>query len=245
MGRNIGGLVSTSLTDTVEYRDFCRRAATDPATFQTFRRQPEYEHVVRVGEDDGGRYLRRLTDVPVDAASTIGDPRMYDYPGASVPLDPVMVRYYHDRQEIRRWFGSTTEMDVLEIGGGFGGLARLLAPETSIYDIRDLSEARMLQDAYLERFGLTVGDAVAGHPYDLVVSTFAFSELTRETMSNYEAHYLRHCLRGWMICNFLAVEQVYEDEMLELVQRWHPLARWEPETPETHPANRVMVWGDL
>ena len=97
--------MSSSLTDTEEYRSFCARAALDPAVFQTFRRAREYEHIVHVGVEDGGRYLARLEQPPVEAADTTGDPRMNVYPGYAVPLDPVLVRYHHDRQELRRLFG--------------------------------------------------------------------------------------------------------------------------------------------
>lgn len=233
--------MSTSLTDTFEYRAFCAAAAGDDTVFQTFRRQPEYEHIVRVSPEDGGRYLARLDEPPVAAADTTGDPRMHSYPGYGVPLDPVLVRYHHDRQEIRRHFGDLDGLSVLEIGGGFGGLARLLIPEVGSYAICDLPEVRRLQDRYLARFGDQVDDACPYLGYDLVVSTFAFSELGRSTMLDYADEYLYGCPSGWMICNFLAVEQVYADEMIALMPAG---ARFEPETPETHVANRVIVWGD-
>jgi len=235
--------MTSSLTDTEEYRSFCARAALDPAVFQTFRRQREYEHVVYVGQDDGGRYLARLDLLDlVEAASTIGDPRMVDYPTSPVPLDPVMVRYYHDRQEIRRYFGDLSGMSVLEIGGGFGGLARLLAPEVRSYAICDLPEVRALQDAYLRRCPgrPSVHEPRPGHPYHLIVSTFAFSELRPATQYRYMIDYVRHAKRCWMICNFLT-DSLGPDQLLPLMPEG---ARWEPETPETHVSNRVLVWGD-
>ena len=236
-------MTQSSLTDTEEYRTFCARAALDPAVFQTFRRQREYEHVVYVGQDDGARYLNRLTEPPVDAAGTVGDPRMVNYPGYDVPLDPVMVRYYHDRQEIHRLFGNALAgISVIEIGGGFGGLARLLCPEVLHYSICDLPEVRALQDTYLRRCPGRphVHEPRPGHPYDLIVSTFAFSELRPATQYRYMIDYVRHAKRCWMICNFLT-ESLGPDDLLPLMPEG---ARWEPETPETHVSNRVLVWGD-
>lgn len=232
--------MTTSLTDTTEYREFCRLAATDPVVFQSFRRQPEYEHVVYVSEENGGRYLSRLTAKPVQAAGVTGDPRMFMYPAVSVPLDPVLIRYHHDRQEIRRFFGDTSILNVLEIGGGFGGLAHLMLPYCRSYSICDLPEVRLLQDAYLARFGQQVDDADPFfESYDLVVSTFAFSELTPATAHSYIEEYVSRIPRGWMICNFLAPDQLHADELDELLP-----GRWEPETPETHVTNKVRVWGD-
>ena len=236
--------MSSSLTDTQEYRDFCRLAASDPAVFQTFRRQPEYEHIVRVSEEDGGRYLRRLEEPPVDATAVIGDPRMYSYPAYSVPLDPVMIRYHHDRQTIRSLFGPLEEMNVLEIGGGFGGLAHLLLDECGTYAICDLPEVRLLQDAYLHRWGQHVDEAEPSglldtYAYDLVVSTFAYSELKPDVARVYAADYLHGAARGWLVCNFLAPDQLHRAELAELL----PYAEELPETPETHVTNRVYAWG--
>ena len=233
--------MSTSLTDTDEYRTFCAKAATDRATFQTFRRADEYEHIVRVNAEHGQRYLAKLKlhEQPVEAASTVGDPRMYPFPGYSVPLDPVMIRYYFDRQEIWRYHGPTFGRRILEIGGGFGGLAHLLYGHCVAYAIRDLPEPRMLQDAYLAVYGDRVADADPAATYDLVVSTFAYSELKPEVQYEYAADYLREIPRGYMVCNFLT-DSLTPDELLNLI----PGGRFEEENPRTHEANRVLVWGD-
>ena len=226
----------TSLTVTAEYRDFCKLAADNPAVFKTFRRQPEYSHVVAVHPDDGRRYLERLEVWPERAEDATGSPLMFE--AERVMLDPVMVRYHHDRQEIWRRFGPTSDMRIVEIGGGFGGLARLVAPFCESYAICDLPEVRALQDVYLARFDVQVDDAEPGD-YDLVISTFAFSELVPDVQRQYAEDYLCGSPRGWMICNFLA-EGLGPAELLDLV----PGARWEPEVPRTHPLNRVLVWGD-
>jgi len=230
----------TSWTDIPEYREFCELAATDPDTFAAFRRQPEYHHIVYVSPEDGQRYLERLTCVPSAALDATGLPPIYPYETAAgtLMLDPVMIRYCHDRQEIWNHHGETDGMRILEIGGGFGGLARLLAAHCASYAICDLPEVRHLQDVYLARYGVSVEDADPTEAYDLVVSTFAFSELYAEVQAEYADDYLRPTPRGWMICNF--VNPAHDpDDVIALV----PGARYEPEEPRTHPANRVMVWG--
>jgi hypothetical protein len=75
--------------------------------------------------------------------------------------------------------------------------------------------------------------------YDLVVSTFAFSELKPETAMTYANQYLHEVRRGWMICNFLAPDQLHAEELNVMLP-----GRWLPETPETHVTNKVRVWGE-
>ena len=183
--------------------------------------------------------MGRLDSPPIDATDVTGDPRMYMYPRYAVPLDPVLIRYHHDRQTLRQLFGSLEGMRVVEIGGGFGGLAHLLIGECDTYAIRDLPEVRALQDTYLARFGQHVDEAEPHTMYDLVVSTFAYSELRPPVARMYADQFLHQAARGWLVCNFLAPDQLHRHELHELL----PYATEGPETPETHVTNRVLTWG--
>lgn len=204
----------TSLTDTRAYRDFCARAAADPDVYATFREAPEYRDILAVTPEQGGQYRALLN---------------YD-PGTD---DPVMLRYHVQAQEIRRLFAPLG--DVVEIGGGFGGLASLLAPECSRYEIVDLPEVRALQNVYLERFGISTTPIAGG--IDVLISCYAFSELAPLVQHEYRNAYLSRARRGYMVCNFIR-----SDVTPELLEAMVPRSRWLPEHPLTHPDNRVLVW---
>ncbi len=223
--------MSTSLTDTAAYREFCLQAATDPATFSTFRRHPEMQFLA-VPREIGEAYLRELHEV--DTLYPVGSPHLFDYSG--LLLDPVMLRYCHQRQEIVRLFGSTEKMRILEIGGGFGGLARVFAGRCVSYSICDLPEARQLQNTYAALFGLVVRDGVPGG-YDLIISAYAFSELTREVQVAYASDF--QASRGWMVYNDINPAGATFDELIEMLPAFDVL----PEHPQSHPDNRVLVWG--
>jgi hypothetical protein len=225
--------VSTSLVDIKAYRDFWALAARDSQVFVTFRQHPLYEHMVIVSPELGQQYLSALEVYPTLAESRTGDPRMHRYAGGRM-FDPTMLRYYHQRQEIWRHFGQTDHMRVLEIGGGFGGLATLFEGHCTAYYMCDLPEARALQHAY----GARALDAVPGGRYDLLVSAYAFSELNREIQIQYAKSYI--VSRGWMVYNFINPQALGADEVLDLF----PGSRWEAEAPLSHPDNRILVWGD-
>jgi hypothetical protein len=226
----------TSNTDKPGYREFCALAARDPEVFATFRQHPAYVKVLRTTRENGQRYLNQLTARPYLATDLTGGPLRFDY---GEWLDPVMIRYYHHRQEVWRLFGDTTKFHILEIGGGFGGFARLF--DSGVYSILDLPEARQLQDTYLQAVcGHGVRSATPGRTYDLVISTYAFSELNRDVQMAYARDYLAWAPRGWMIYNFINPSALRADEVLALF----PGSRWEAEDPLTDPLNRVLIWGD-
>ena len=72
-----------------------------------------------------------------------------------------------------------------------------------------------------------------------MVSTFAYSELVPKVARLYADQFLHQAARGWLVCNFLAPDQLHRHELHELL----PYATEGPETPETHVTNRVLTWG--
>lgn len=131
----------------------------------------------------------------------VGGPNA-DTPVPGLSANALGMAYYLWR--LRRWFPDGLPRRVVEVGAGFGALARLYAleaPEAS-YTILDLPEMLELQHFYLQR---TLGPGRVAFadappvqarpgvitlvpapllrevgPTDLLLSTFAFSELPRE-----------------------------------------------------------------
>lgn len=143
----------------------------------------------------GRELLARAADPDVGGPSA-------DTPVPGLSANSLGMAYYLWR--LRRWFPDGLPRRVVEMGAGFGALARLYAleaPEAS-YTILDLPEMLELQHFYLERTlgpgRVAFADAppVAARPgvvtlvpapllrevgaADLFLSTFAFSELPRE-----------------------------------------------------------------
>lgn len=217
--------MSTSRTDTEAYRKACASAATDWRMLApAFRFMPGYAGVLDVSEELGAQYR----------AALLYDPQTDD---------PVLLRYHWQRQEIRRRFGRKHEVfpfahgfRIVEIGGGFGGLAALVAPHVGCYEIVDLPEVRLLQDAHLLRFGIRLAK-VTGE-IGLLISCYAFSELTPEVQREYAATYIARAKHGYLICNFLGGSLPFT-ELLRLMPAG---ARSEPEVPNSHPDNCVITW---
>ena len=228
--------MGSSVTDTEAYRAVCLRAATDPEAFATFRDDPVYAPVVAISPEIGQECLARAN--PEIAALIPQD-------------DPTFCRYAWQLTRMLDLFGPLKGMRVLEIGGGFGGMAWLLSTycEPASYTIVDLPEVTRLQRRWLsqkreigERLGVSWipsdSPRERGPEVDLLISTWAFSELVPDWQRHYAKLYLAHAKRGYMECNF-----VQHCLGPDAVQALVPGSVWIPDDPPTHPLNRTLVWG--
>lgn len=134
--------------------------------------------------------------------------------------------------------------DIIEIGGGYGGLCffiHALAPihglKISSYTIFDLPSASKLQKKYLENLGL---HNVRTEHLDsfsnlktnsFLISNYAFSEIPMEIQINYTNNVLNpYVSHGFLTWNFINVYQFIKDKVLKI----------ESDIPKT-PQNTLIV----
>ena len=107
-------------------------------------------------------------------------------------------------------------LSVVEIGGGIGSFAAavLTLSSPASYAIYDLPDMLALQRAYLSkvlppsklervRFCSAYELAAPVAPFDLVYSTYAFSELAKRVAEQYFENVVRHARMGFMTYNHL------------------------------------------
>lgn len=221
----------TSISDTAEYRDACKAAATHMEAFEHFRRDQTlnkiWEHVTEV---EGQRYLDLLTDrasILLQKArdeqwdKRLGNPHVYDY-GKWGVWSPTTLRYLFVLSDVYAkfpWLGPCPR--ILEIGGGYGGLAimfKKFMPKCG-YTIIDLAETCELQKKYAHMnatpfacFDYTIYLSQRiwyDQPFDLVISNYAFSECTRPIQEIYRTRVFPRCTHGYFTCNFEVQNWVY------------------------------------
>lgn len=77
---------------------------------------------------------------------------------------------------------------------------------------------------------------------DLLISNYAFSELTRGVQQMYVERLISGAAHGYLTCNFISdlqgIDSFSEAELLGM----RTGSRMIPEEPLTHPANKVLVW---
>lgn len=124
-----------------------------------------------------------------------------------------------------------TEIDIVEIGGGYGGLcfflsniAKVYGIEIKTYSLFDLQAPLYLQEQYLgllkvknTQFLSLDGDLMLS-PDSILVSTYSFSEIEQDIRDKYVERVLPFCTHGFIAWNnipfydFIDADFVVEDE---------------------------------
>jgi hypothetical protein len=262
----------SSISDYPGYTEFCRRAAADDAVFAGFREDPTYSAVVSAGLHYGARdcfamLQARGFDLGFFAAirdhDRLGGPRLEDY-GAAGALAPQTMRYVKVLSDLELMFGSLDGATIVEIGSGFGGQCAVIAKRFKVarYTLVDLPEPLLLARRYLGALGIAdvafadLNELSVNARYDLALSCYGVSELSRGFQLRYLQRVLLRAKAGYLLWNnegmkqhrdwqqkFFGGEMIYCDEMLELL----PGARlaepaWLAQEDQQLDA-RLIVWG--
>jgi hypothetical protein len=246
----------TSISDTADYRAICARAAGDDAAFAQFRRLDAFLAIVEPPSRAGGG---DRVDSAIDGQEFAGHVRAIapyrplldafrasDRIGAPVveafdelgTFNSYTLRYIKILWDLERLFGSLDGLRILEIGGGYGGQCAIVARRFrfAAYDILDLPETGALARRFLDEAGIgsvrCLSETAALAPsYDLLLSNYAFSELSDALRESYRDAIVPRCARGFMLWNrmSLAVAQFnqsqleavgdFRDEMLRLFSK--------------------------
>lgn len=180
----------------------------------------------------------------------------------NVTLSPVQIRYFLEAALLQDSFGSLDGKHVLEIGGGYGGMAVTLQTLHHIgkYSIVDLPAGGLLQAKYVDAaskgaLAVTTISSLSVEPVssDLLISFFAISELRKDTVDRYLQQYVRHAKNGLLQLNAYEFEETIGGErtmvdgmhlysmldLFEAVYHVHPHAVLLP-PPSFHQYHRIM-----
>jgi hypothetical protein len=253
---------NTSVSDSDNFQDFlniCGLAASDPKVFSKFRRGYGLAEVVdNVTLEQGKGYVREITrqvswsndySRTIRIIDSLGSPRRYFFAGIGF-CSPTSLRYLKVLVDLHELFGSTDNFDIAEIGVGFGGQASLIlsTDKPSSYSFFDIEPVLALSKSFIENLGLESkfnwydGRNPQRINPDLVISNYAFSELSRDLQKIYLTKVIVPSTRGYITWNSSAVghEKCYSiDELIRII----PNSRIKAEVPNTAPSNVIIYWG--
>lgn len=126
-------------------------------------------------------------------------------------------------------FGSLDKFRICEIGGGYGGQAKVILDNynPACYHMIDLPEPLALQQRYLNGYPVELFSEPTGQKYDLVISNYAISEIPDNKL--YIDEVLRKSLHGYITCNTDLVKLDWSHQKL-------------PDIPGERKTNYVLVW---
>lgn len=251
--------LSTSITDNQAYPQVCIDAYNDYRLFNIFRRNPTYiETLEHVSQPLGKKYLDIISqdeDIfgmikDFKQNDNYGSPIMHEYPDIGETA-PTTLRYIKVLTDLKKHFQSLDNLNICEIGVGYGGQCRIINAyyKPATYRLVDLQPALNLCQRFLDNFitpsvlSYKTMNAIGKNTYDLVISNYAFTELTRAVQDEYLNKIILSSKRGYITYNETNPEEFNSyksDELIGLI----PGSRIMKEEPLTHPKNCIIVWGD-
>ena len=253
---------NSSITDSAElasYPSLCGSAARETEIFKRFRSSRiMVEALDHVSIDQGKDYISEIlknrswledfTKVLLHIDS-LGKPRKYRFAPYGT-FSPTLLRYLKVYVEIESQFGSLTDLDVVEIGIGFGGQSSLIGmlDKPASYTFYDIPPVLELTQRFVSElnipgeFKYIDGRNPIELNADLVISNYAFSELSLDLQNEYLSKVILKSPRGYITWNSLSAEQLGGRSLADLV-RLIPNSQLLPEQPWTSKNNAIIIWG--
>tara|TARA_B100001094_G_scaffold107015_1_gene102976 strand:+ start:4650 stop:5417 length:768 start_codon:yes stop_codon:yes gene_type:complete len=200
-----------------EYLNSCRDAALDNRYFNQFKQDPRYRQILEhVSFEEASMYASKL---PIEEVlknlnkfkenDNYGNPDIHEFDDLG-EVSPTTVRYIKNTFDIINRFGSDIG-NIVEIGGGYGGLCKVLSGAIcfSNYLIFDLEEPNMLSKKYLSKFddldgrvqSLTLEELGEIDGIDLLISNYAFSEVSLDVQEEYYENVIKKSKHIYMVFN--------------------------------------------
>lgn len=255
---------STSITQGSSYPAFCQLAAENDGTFVDFKSNAIYrQSLEHIPYELGCHYLDVIvSDYPhliprfdqFRENDLLGDPVTCSFGGYGI-FSPTTLRYIHTVGDLVHKFGDLSDKHIVEIGGGYGGLCKVLSVlGFASYTLIDLPECNALSKKYVERLGIPnvfFIDSTELHnydlgTYDLVISNYAFSEIDKKEQLIYLEKLIEHTPNGYMIMNFIShyfnLQSLSIEELISILYHANKSGKVEKERPLTHSDNLLVTW---
>ncbi|GAA5128617.1 hypothetical protein JIN84_02225 [Luteolibacter yonseiensis] len=207
----------TSISENTPWVTTCQAFADGMIDSRNFRRNSAIRDIVEtVGPVEGRFYAKRvrewgarwLDDPGVKQLDSWGDPIRWPgfLLGTPQAFSPTTLRYLSTALWLGRNGYLSPGSNVTEIGVGFGGLAAMNAlvskTTTTLADLPQVESAavRMLAENNLTGCARPSGEENKD-TIDLVISNYAFTELSSAIQDDYLHRYLKHATRGVIVSN--------------------------------------------
>lgn len=203
------------------YLKVCKDASENKEIFALFKCHPDFHEVLehlsfRLGKVhleliqrdnswllEGGCFNNLLRN------DLFGNPKIEDF--GFFKASPTTVQYISVLSNLINKFKLLQNFKIVEIGGGYGGQCKIIQDICDIhsYDIIDLEEVTLLQETYLKKLACYENVKLltnkqlnhAAINYDLVISNYALSEVSKEDQLEYVERILLNSKHGYITCN--------------------------------------------
>ena len=246
-----------------QYLAGCLAASSYDGVFKNFKQQSSYGYILEhVPGALGGDYLLNVEENNFDLLKGIqkflindlhGNPEkstyiMHKLDDIRLLMSPTTARYIKVLSDLKTLFGPLDNMNIVEIGAGYGGLPLVVSKQYNFknyYDV-DLHGPAQLALRYckkehsLNNFHVLTPDQLEfldDIKIDLVISNYAFSECNYDTQDVYIDKILSKSKRGYITHNNSAerrdrTKSIIKDYPnfkvfdVDLCKKQHPIFTW-------------------
>lgn len=253
---------NTSIADSVSeagYLRLCVSAKQDAETFDKFKANISYRRVLEhltayqgllyLNQAKRSPHFRRDFRIASNQIDSFGGGEKYLYRDYGL-ASPTSLRYLKVTSDMLDLFGSLDRKVVSEIGCGYGGqsIALKVLCNVNDYNYFDLPEVLGLIETCISKvespknFQMIDGRDVPIVDSDVVISNYAFSELTRKMQDTYLRNVILRAKSGYITWNdlsFKVLDGYSIDELNDII----PNSQVLPDLPSLDAATRILVWG--
>jgi hypothetical protein len=230
--------VSKELVD--PYLQACKDSINSQKEFNSFRRDERlYPILEHVSYEEGLLYLEEMKEVDpplpdiaykIKENDLVGNPFLYEYPEVGF-ICPTTIRYAKNVYDIVDAFARRVPKieNVVEIGGGYGGLCRMMNALFSLeqYLLIDLKEVNELSKKYLRHYytesnriaWVTPDDLVQVKNIELCISNYCFSECDRKTQQMYYDKIIKNSNMFYITYNHISNNNMSADEFKDFASK--------------------------
>lgn len=207
----------TSGNAELDYITICEEASKNDNAFLSFKQDPRYTVMLEhVPPEQGSEYIKTIGQYDINQELILkfkendkyGGATLIDYGEPFGNISPSTLRYIQNTLDIANFFGEGDLKKIVEIGGGYGGLCRSIncLCDFEEYHIYDLESCGKLQKKYLSNFNISGEVLFHSIPekienVDLVISNYAYSELSAEYQELYYDAVIQNSNKVYMILN--------------------------------------------
>lgn len=196
------------------YLKVCNEAANNDHIFNTFRRSQPFRLIVENSPLKSGQEYSELIRQKFPwllaymdkflLSDKIGDPQLYTIDG--VDISPSTLRYIKTLGDLHHFFGSIDGMRITEIGGGYGGLCKIIHDvyKPASYSIFDLREVLKLQEKFLSKYNVSpeLYPSPVYNESDLVIAMYSWSELSSDLQVEYLDQVIKNAKNCYIMLNY-------------------------------------------
>lgn len=183
------------------YLETCLEASKIWYKFMTFRSDSSYCKIVIPGtKDEGSKILERISDNKdimnnldnFRKNDKVGTPIAYNY-GKHGIISPGTLKHINTLYELQKYFGNMNKWNIIEFGGGYGGLAYIMSnivkwTKYSFVEIKEPLELakQCFKSMDLKKINpLLPKNVDKEEKYDLFISEYGFCELNKDGIDNF------------------------------------------------------------